>query len=388
MWPCELADSELENLDNSFQRVKAAMARLFVILFLLFAAFNPLSVQAGEAIVNSEVNVDITSKDPSGARSQAMAKAEVDGLTALLERLGPPDQAKDIMNTLDSKKITSMVKGTQVVDEKFTGNRYQAKLIVSFDGDEISKIMAGISAPEARETMPASVGSFLIIPGLEVNNQKLLWEDGNFWKTVWNEVALEVTTGDVLVPYGDMTDASALTYDTMMTADFQALSAFAVRYGVSDVVLLQAKFTQRPDMLLSVVKRRVGRQDSSVNVLTYRADPQETRDLLFARAARDIIAELQEKKVDETATKSVVRGGDRKKIMMLASISTMASWTELRKKLTSLPMVDKVETLAVSARQVDVVVSYRGSDESFANALESKSIRFKKNPDYWVISND
>jgi hypothetical protein len=365
-----------------------ATMRLFFLLLPLFSALCFAPVQAGEAIVNSEVDVDVVSKDPAGARSEAMAKAEADGLLNLLQRLGPPDQAKDIMNTLDSKKITGMVKGTQVVDEKITGNRYSAKLIVSFDGDEISKLMAGVTSPEAKELMPASVGSFLIIPGLEFNNQKMLWEDGNFWKTVWNEVALEVTTGDVLVPYGDQTDASVLSYDNMMTADFQALSTFAVRYGVSDVVLLQAKFTMRPDMALSVVKRRVGRQDSSVNVLTYRADPQETRDLLFARAARDIIAELQERKVDETASKSAVRGGDRKKIMMLASISTMASWTDLRKKLTSLPMVDKVETLAVSARQVDIAVSYRGSDESFTNALSSQSIRFKKNDDYWVISND
>lgn len=371
-----------------FKGSRLPMCRFLIMLVVIFAAAGVSSAQAGEAIVNSEVNVDITSKDPAGARSQAMAKAEVDGLTALLERLGPPDQAKDIMATLDSKKITSMVKGTQVVDEKISGSRYQAKLIVSFDGDEISKLMAGLSAPEAKETMPASVGSFLIIPALEVNNQKYLWEEGNVWKTVWNEVALEVTTGDVLVPYGDQTDAQALSYDNMLTADFQALSGFAVRYGVSDVVLVQGKFTQRPDMVLTVVKRRVGRQDSSVNVLTYRADPQETRDLLFARAARDIIAELQEKKVDETATKATVRGGDRKKIMMLASVSTMGSWTDLRKKLTELPMVDKVDTLAVSARQVDLVVYYRGSDESFTNALASKSIRFKKNPDYWVLSND
>lgn len=360
---------------------------LFHLVFLIFCGFSPL-VLAGEAIVNSEVSVDVVSKDPAGARSQAMAKAEVDGLVSLLERLGGPDQAKDIMNTLDSKKITKMVKSTQIVDEKITNDRYRAKLLVSFDGDEISKLMTGISAPEAKELMPASIGSFLIIPGMEYNNQKYLWEEGNFWKSVWNDVSLEVTTGDVLVPYGDQTDAALVSYDTMMTADFQSLSNFAVRYGVSDIVLLQAKFSVRPDMVLTVVKRRLGRQDSSVNVMTYRADPQETRDMLFSRAARDIISELQEKKVDETATKSAVRGGDRKKIMMLASISTMASWTELRKKLTSLPMVDKVETLAVSARQVDIVVSYRGSDESFTNALSSKSIRFKRNPDYWVISND
>lgn len=362
--------------------------RLFYVIMMLCAGVWAVPALAGDALVNSEVNVDIVSKDPAGARAQAMAKAEVDGLRALLERLGPPEQAKDIINTLDSKQITNMVKGTQVVDEKISGNRYRAKLIVSFDGAEISKIMSGATAPEAKDMMPATVGSFLIIPGLEYNNQKLLWEDGNLWKVIWNDVALEVTTGDVLVPYGDQTDTAALTYNNMMKVDFQALSGFALRYGVSDVVLLQGTYTVRPDMVLSVVMRRVSRLDENISMHTYRADPQETREMLFARAARDIISELREKKVDETANKQAVRGGDRKKIMMLASISTMASWTELRKKLTALPMVDKVETLAVSARQVDIIVSYRGSEESFTNAITSKSLRLKKNPDYWVVSNE
>lgn len=363
------------------------MRTLLLIVFLAVSfAFSPAF--AGTALVNSEVNVDIVGKDPAEARAQAMAKAEVDGLVALLERLGPPGQAKDIMATLDAKKISAMVKGTQIVDERITANRYRAKLLVSFDGDEISQVIASLTAPDVNVTMPASVGSFLVIPALEINNQKLLWEDGNLWRKVWNDVALEVTAGDVIVPFGDVTDAGGLTYDNMMTADYKALSAYAIRYGVSDIVLLQGRYSMRPDMVLNVTKRRVGRQDSSVDVLTYRADPQETRDILFARAARDIINGLQEKKVDESNNAQNIRGGDRHKVMLLATVSTMNSWTDLRKKLTSMPMVDRVETLAVSARQVDVVLSYRGSEESLANAMVSKSIRLKRNKDYWVVSNE
>ncbi len=365
----------------------ATIRKLFLTLFMLVTIVQPSFVWA-QALVNSEVSVDISGKDPADARAQAMAKAEADGLVGLLERLGPPGQAKDIMSTLDAKKITTMVKGTQIVDEKITANRYRAKLLVSFDGNEISKLLSNTTAPDVVTTAPATVGSFLVIPALEINNQKLLWEEGNLWKKIWNEVALEVTAGDVLVPYGDTTDAVSLSYEGMLTANYQSLSSFAIRYGVSDIVLLQGRYTARPDMVLTVTKRRVGRQDSSVSVRTYRADPQETRDILFARAARDIIAELQEKKTDESNNTASVRGGDRQKIMMLASISTMRSWTELRKKLTSLPMVDRVDTLAGSARQVDVMVYYRGSEESFTNAIVRKSIRLKKEDQYWVISND
>lgn len=350
--------------------------------------FFAVSSMAGDATINSEVTIDIPSQDPVSARQSAISKGEVNGLISLLERLGSPAQAKDIMSTLDAKKISAIVKGVQIVDEKISADRYRARLVVSFDGDGISEIISSVNSPEAKEILPASINAFLIIPGLEMGNQSMLWEEENLFRSAWNNVALEVSSGDVIVPYGDNTDASVLSYESMMTADFQALSSFAVRYGASNIVLLQAKYTSRPDMMLSVVERIVGRQDTSVNVHTYRADPQETRDVLFLRAARDIISGLRGKKEEEMANARAVRGGDRKKIMMLASITTMASWTDLRKKFTSLPMVDKVETLAISARQVDMVVSYRGSEESFTNALAAQSIRLLKNPNYWVIAND
>ena len=366
----------------------ATMRNFCRIISLLCLVFLPFSAFAEEALVNSEVNVDIVGKDPAAARELAMAKAEVDGLMALLERLGPPGQAKDLMNTLDSKKITAMVKGTQIVSEKITDNRYRARLVVSFDGNEISAVLAKLTAPDVKENMPATIGSFLIIPALEMNDQKLLWEESNVWGAVWKNVALEVNSGDVLVPFGDANDMATLKYENMMEATYDNIAPLAIRYGVSDVVLLQAHYSLRPDMILTVVRRRVNRQDTSVKVMTYRGDPQETRDLLFARAAHDIINELHEKKNDETNSTRTVRGGDRKQIMMLASITTMASWTKLRTKISALPMVDRIEMLAISARQADIVVHYRGSEESFTNALGSKSIRLAKKPTYWVISND
>lgn len=365
-----------------------ASIRKHIWLFLLAVTLVQPHSSFAQALVNSEVNVDIVAKDAAEARAEAMAKAEMEGLVGLLERLGPPGQAKDIMSTLDAKKVSDMVKGTQIAEERITGNRYRARLIISFDGNEISQLISSLSSPDAAALLPATVGSFLVIPALEMNNQKLLWEENNLWKRIWNDVALEVTAGDVLVPYGDTADAANLSYEGMLTVNYSALTSFAIRYGVSDIVLLQGKYTSRPDMVLTVTKRRVGRQDTTISVHTYRADPQETRDILFARAARDIIADLQEKKTDESSNTLAVRGGDRQKIMMLANISTMRSWTELRKKLTELPMVDRIDTLAVSARQVDVMVHYRGTEESFTTAIIRKSIRLKKNDNYWVISND
>lgn len=347
----------------------------------------PLQAQAGEAIVNSQIEVDVTGKDAADARSQAMGKGATNALIDLLSKLAPPGQAQDILNSLDSRKITRMVKGTEVLDEKITGNRYHAQLMISFDGDELSSLIAKAAEMPNNERDNA-INSFLIIPAYQEGGKMILWEDANPWRSIWKIVALENASGDIIVPYGDVKDNNAIDVTEISTSTYASLIPLTIRYGITDIVIVQAKLVEKPDLVLSIIKRRISRNRNEINTLNYRADPQETRDLLLARAARDIIAGLQHKKTEELSTTQVIRGGEHNKMMMLANISTLDSWTQLRSKLSALQMVDRIELLAISAKQVDIILHYRGSSDSLARAIVSNNIRLVQNKDYWVVSRD
>lgn len=361
--------------------------RLFTLILCLWLCAIP-AAHAGDALVTSETSVDVTGKDAADARTQAMAKGEVDALTELLNKLTAPGQAQDIIATLDAKKISALVRGVEVVDEKITSDRYRAKLIVSFDADEVSALIGKFAASDAKEETAVATGAFLVIPAYEEDENLMLWEEDNPWRVAWKMLGLEVTSGDVVVPYGDSNDTALIDLKTLTSANYSTLSPLAIRYGITDIVVLQAKYVRAPDMMLTVVKRRINRLKNEVNVLTFRADPQETRDMLLARAARDIADNMQNKKTEEASVVRGSRGGERGKIMMLASISTLRSWTDLRTRLSSLPMVERVELLAMSPQQVDMVIHYRGSLESLAAGITSQKIRLSKNPDYWVVSRD
>ena len=358
-------------------------------LFLLILVFLfPLQVFAEEAIVNSQVEVDVVGKDPADAKAQAMAKGEVDALTDLLNKLAPSGMTPDIIATMDARKISNMVKNNEVLDEKITGNRYHANLMISFDGNELSALITKAST-KISEEKSATVSAFLIIPVYQLADGKpVLWGDENPWFDVWKNVGLEVTSGDVIVPYGDAKDGNTVGIQNYETATFASLVPMTIRYGVSDIVILSANLTAKPDLMVTVTKRRIARGRNELSVLTYRADPQETRDLLLARAARDTIYGLQHKKSEELSTIQNVRGGERHEVMMLASISTLDTWTALREKISALPMVDKIDVLAISARQVDMVLHYRGSEESMTRAIEAQKIKLLKNKDYWVVSHE
>lgn len=359
-----------------------------IFFLLVIALFFPLQSFAGEAIVNSQVEVDVVGKTPEDARSQGAAKAEVDALTDLLNKLAPSGTTADIISQLDARKISKMVKNSQILDEKVTGNRYHANIMISFDGDELSDLITKTAA-QTPETKESTVSSFLVIPAYSQDGGKeVLWEDDNPWRNVWKNVGLEVVSGDVIVPYGDTNDSNSINVKNLETVSYGTLAPTTIRYGVSDIVILDAKLTSKPDLVLSVSKRRIARGRSEVNLMTYRADPQETRDLLLTRAARDIVYNLQHKKSEELSNLQNTRGGERNKLMVLASISTLGSWTKLRESLTALPMVDNVEVLAISARQVDMVLHYRGAADALARAITAQKIKLTQDKDYWVVSRD
>jgi hypothetical protein len=361
------------------------MKRLLFLCFLLLAS----PALAGDALVTSEVTVDVTGKDAADARTQAMTKGELDALTDLLNKLTAPGQSQDIIARLDAKKISALVRGVEVLDEKITSDRYRAKLIVSFDADEISALVGKLAAADAADAGSVTTGAFLVIPFYEEEGNKLLWESDNPWASAWKSLGLEVISGDIVVAYGDATDSGIVDTKTISAANYSALSPLAIRYGVTDILILEARYSRAPEMLLTVVKRRINRARNEVNLLTFRADPQETRDTLLARAARDIVDNLQNQKSEEVTAIRSTAGGERGKIMVLASIGTLRAWTDIRARLSSMTMIERIELIAMSPQQVDMQLHYRGSLESLATALEAQKLRLNKNnPAFWVISRD
>src|SRR5262245_8732889 len=117
---------------------------IFALCLLLIVALPARQAVASEALVPSEVDVDVPGKDAADARAQAMAKGEVNALIDLLGKLTSPQQAQAIIDGLDANKVSSMVRGTEVMNEKIASNRYRAHLKVTFDGDEISALVGKI----------------------------------------------------------------------------------------------------------------------------------------------------------------------------------------------------------------------------------------------------
>lgn len=365
-----------------------AIARRLLLLWLVclppVLASNPAG--ASEAVIQSDIEVDVSGKDAVDARAKAMAQAETMALQALLERFASPQQAKAVIESQPPSQISAMVKGIEVLSERISDRRYRAHLLVSFDGEGIGKLISSTGLDGSKELNIPTAITFAIVPVYQEGSKLMLWEKRNPWFETWKTVGLESNATGVVVPYGDSSDSSTIRAGDAMSASFDSLNNMTNRYGANQVIILQAKYTATPDMQLNVIKRYLSSKRNDISMLTYRADPQEDRNDLLMRAARDIVGQLQQ--VKAMTPSGTYIGGERNDIMILASISTMSSWTELKKKLSDLPMVDKVDILAISPQQVDMQVRYRGSEESLELAITKQKLRLLKHRNYWVVSRD
>ncbi len=354
--------------------------RLFCVLFLLGrgAAF------AENALLISEVSVDVTAADANAARTQAMAQAERDGLIDLLDKLAP-DQKESLMKSMDVKQIGALVNSTEVLEEKTSSDRYRATLRLTYDAEVINQlIQKKVNAAGSEEDVHTST---LIIPVLQTDEEKeILWEEANTWRRVWERIGLEVTTGGLVVPYGDSLDSTAITAQNAMAAPFSLYLPMIRRYGVHDVAVLQARLKDE-GKVLEVVKRTLDRARNDVNLVSYNADPQEDLEALMARAARDVVVQLTKAREEKAAARASQQEQEGLQ-MAVATFSNMQSWALMRKKMESLPLIRKIQLVAMAPQQIDLMIYYRGNAEGLAQAIGSRGIVVKRASNYWLLAGE
>jgi len=354
--------------------------RLVVLLLLL--GF-PALAQAQSALLSSEVSEEVTGADATQARSEAMDKAKIEGFAALLDRLAP-DQKKDILQKLDVKKILALVRGIEVVkDEKIIGNKYSASFRVNYDAVAINNLL-GTHSKDAPEVASHS-SSLLVIPVYSEGGGDMLWEKENAWRVVWQRMAVEEGGGAVLAPYGDAEDVGQINAQTAQSNPYTAFNTLLGRYGAAEVAVLKATYSADPAPHLTVLRRLIGPQRSDMEVLEYSADPQEDRDALLTRAAREIVVQLAQQR-NAILEKRALNGQTAGRQLVVIPITTLTAWTQTRAKLLSMPVVTQVELHALAATQADAMIHYKGTPEALASALEAAHFRVHKADTYWVVS--
>lgn len=380
---------------NGLFSVRGLCSAFAVVAALLFAA--PAVAQENKYVIR-DVAVDVTAEDANQARMQAMTQAEGIAFDQLLAQLLPADQIAAKKSSTTPEKISSMVRGYEVHDEKITATRYQAKMDITFSPDLVSSIVGGgqtlsqnvPAQPSAPPLMQVSSGkSVLLLPVKKNKGGSELWEDDNNWRTVWNNIDRSKST-IVRLPVGDSSDKTMLPPQQISSASFESFNGIAERYQAGSVLVAEASYDGNSEPATLEVKLRTisagGNADEGL-VLNYAANLDEKEEDVMRRAAQDILERIATQGASSPPPVALPASATAEsRVTILSKLNALNDWVILRKRLLSLPNIEKVELSAISNSQADIILYFRGSPDALSNSMAAQGLQVSKAYNYWVVA--
>jgi len=205
----------------------------------LAAAFLP--ARAGGPIETNifavqGVDVDVTSTDAATAKNEALMDVQVKAFLELVERLGTPQLALQMRETMKPEDIAPYLRSLSIEQETSAPGRYIGRFTVRFLPQKMQKFFAdrGIRIP-AEQAEP-----ILVLPVFRGPEGNKLWED-NPWRQAWIELKGEQGLVPIIIPLGDLEDTQTLSVDDALNGDAIRLEALRKRYGAPSILVAQAQ---------------------------------------------------------------------------------------------------------------------------------------------------
>lgn len=357
------------------------MRRIFSWIILLNCFF---AAPAYAELVTSIDNIEVDASAPNAleARTKAIAQGEMEAFKQLLQKIAP-EVASVILAKMDAERVSGLVQGYEVVEEKMTSDRYRATLRYSFDPDGLQNLL-NVATSNPTLSVPKNSKTVVVLPVLNDNGILKLWETDNDWRMAFGQVAMQQGGGHVLSAFGDKDDKKELDGPKAAKAGFIQIALLAGRYGASDVYVVTA--STKPDDLsktLFVHVRRVTETGSEVNDLEFPLKTAENRGDQLMRAAAEVVAQLRRGQTDINAPVDENAIGTLPVRIIQAEFK---EWEAIRRKLQGLTNVVRVDVTSMSYYQTDLVITYRGSPDILGRTLANTGFRMFRDGDMLVLA--
>ncbi|MFO0991933.1 MAG: DUF2066 domain-containing protein [Hyphomicrobiales bacterium] len=216
-------------------------AALAVVLAVLSAAVCVISVPAAAAVVETGlytvtgVDVDVTDKDATTAKTKAIIEAQVKAFPILAERLGSAEAVGKLAE-LTPQQIGRMLRSLSIEEEHSAPGRYIGKLTVRFLPNKVRAVFAEHGLPVVEQQAPPIV----VLPVWKSPEGTIVWED-NIWRKAWLDLKAEQAIVPLIVPLGDLQDSQAITPEEALAMDPVKLESIMIRYEAKAILVAIAE---------------------------------------------------------------------------------------------------------------------------------------------------
>lgn len=366
----------------SFRRLERLARRLSL---LAICGLAGLSVAVtGAAAADSlydvaKVTVDTTAKNAVTARNIGMAKAEMQAMKILLNRLVPHSVLEQLPE-FSREEIEDLVSGVAVRKEQTSTTRYIAILDVRFNEYAVKQFMADNAIPYSEDRAP----SISVLP-LVLADDGVTSEGQVGWRKAWEalDISHSVTPATILRP---RTDLDAATVKAVLAGDADALAAMQSAYGYGGLVIAVGEV--KGDAFTTQL---VGEDGAGAINFTQSEAIGGDAKMAAQKAAAASLAILENRwkmtrsggqvpgvPAEASYEQAPPQGAEEapgapaevpRNVVALVEFSGLRDWQQIRTRLTQIAGLQALEVNSLSARGASVTFDFAGSLDRLQAAL-------------------
>jgi uncharacterized protein DUF2066 len=371
--------------------MKSRFWGLLAAFLALLVAYQPQSARAVSPVETgmfsvTGVEVDVTDKDASSARTRAIIEAQVKAFYILAERLGSPEAAQRLAG-MDARDIGRMLRSLSIEEERSAPGRYIGKLTVRFLPGKIREVFGQHGIEVVEDQAPPMV----ILPLWKGPNGPVIWED-NLWRKAWLDLKAEQSVVPIIIPLGDLEDTSAISPEEALAGDAIKLESLMMRYEAKAILVAVAE----PDPKGGI--HAVMQGDSPLGRINfdkiYTAEDGTIEAAATTAAQRfdDVMLEkwrsVKIKMAADARARAEAEQQAARPSMSLAvavPFSGIHQWNGIRARLLSTPGVIGVDVSTIAQNGAVIQLAFSDSVETLQQALSGSGLRLARAGGTWVL---
>ncbi len=357
------------------------------------------------------VEVDITAASAAEARDKAILEAQRKAFGILFKRLAADGDSRTPPNVSESE-LQRMMQGFEIEHERGSAVRYVGTLSFKFRRKAVRSYMSSLgirvvepaARPQVAPMAPADAGASgpasagpaapaaaegrqtVVLPVVQDGGHAVLWEERTAWRSDWEDFTAGTAAAKLVIPAGELADIADIGAAEALAGDAAALTRIAGHYKARDVVVVTLTGGDKPDPAVGagVAITRFGADGQpagAAETLTVAGTAGEPPAVFLTR----VVAATAEKlaATPRTAPPPVVTEA---RVEARVPIGGMQDWLEIRRRLTSNPMVTAVDMLSLSRSRVEVGIRYRGDQDALRAVLDRDALTLVSGPSGWTLT--
>lgn len=348
--------------EGCWRAASAAFASALALCCLVVVLSVPSLAETQDVYTVRDVPVDATANEAAEARVIAIRHGRATALRMLFQRLTLEVDWSELP-ALDTSEVTTLGAGFEISNERNSPTRYLATITYRFKPKDVREILQQFDIPFSE----VQARPMVVLPVyIEGNNARIFQDDHN-WSLAWSNKHFGHELVPIKIPLGDLGDVIATPVEAALTEDYAALSGFAERYGVQDILLVRMR-QKEPKKYIIFEFVRLSPTESETWSMTV---PHTMHIEPLMRMAIDRgLARLQE----DWKARTIIRFDAQETLVISARFEEISQWLIIKRAMQGTPNITDSRLVALSTGGAHMEWDVVGSPSQLALALAQHGV--------------